>query len=109
MTGDRASQDLDRGLWRRGALVTALFALLWAVTGASGITNAAVAGAVRLTAVAVTVVAVLLILRAGAAPGASRPRQVPADWSRRFNRVGAAQGVAIGSVVALLSLCVRLM
>ena len=104
VTGDRASQDFDRGLWRRGALVTALFALLWAVTGASGITNAAAARAVRLTALAITVVAVLLILKAGAAPGAFRPRRVPADWSRRFNRVGAAQGVGIGSAVALLFL-----
>lgn len=51
----------------------------------------------------VTVVVVAIAVRSGVRPGSVGAANLPADWSRRFNRVGLVQGVAIGLAVLLLA------
>ncbi|MGH2583381.1 MAG: hypothetical protein ACRDJE_00535 [Dehalococcoidia bacterium] len=86
---------------RPGALLLALFALVWAATGISGIGNDAAVLAARLLALLVTAVVALLVLRADST-GTDRPRGVPEDWRRRFNLVSIIQFTVIGVAVAVL-------
>ena len=103
MTVDTAHQDLNRRGRQRGALILALFALLWAVAGASGMTSSgAAATVVRVAAVVMTAVAVLLAVRSGSSSTAQRPRQLPAGWYRRVGLVNVAQAVASVLAVAIL-------
>ena len=103
MTVDTAHQDLNRRGRQRGALILALFALVWAVAGASGMTSSgAAATVVRVAAVVMTAVAVLLAVRSGSSSTAQRPRQLPAGWYRRVGLVNVAQAVASVLAVAIL-------
>ena len=97
-----AETAVPAGLRRAGALITGLFGLPWALT-ASGSLQPEPATAVRLAAFAITALAVGVAL-VPPATGQDRVRRVPADWRRRFNRVGMAQAAAIIATVAALVL-----
>ncbi len=103
MNASHASPDFGRALRRRGALIIALFALVWAAAGSSGIANSAAAMLVLVVALVVTVVAVLLALPTSTARAGDRPRQLPANWNRRVGLVNIFQAVAIGLVLAVLN------
>lgn len=81
------------GLRRAGAVITGLFGLAWALA-ASGSLEAEAATAVRLAALAITVLAVGVALLPPAT-GQDRVRRVPGDWGRRCNQVGMVQAAAI--------------
>lgn len=100
MTVEHASQELDQSLRQRGALIMALFALVWAMAGRSGIASGPARVTVLVAALTVTAGVVLLAFRAG--PAAGRMRRLPASWEQRFNIVSLAQGVAIGLVIVAL-------
>lgn len=68
MAIDTAQQGWSRTLRRRGALISALFALLWVVLGVPGLPPGA-AWAVQIAAVVITAGAVLLTFRRGGTPG----------------------------------------
>lgn len=92
------AQELSRSLRRRGAIVLALFAMLWAVVGRSGLsagTTVALVGAL-----AVTALAVFAALRPAEADR-ERVRTQPANWHRQVGVVNLTQFVAIGVVVAV--------
>ncbi|BBF99485.1 MULTISPECIES: hypothetical protein [Pseudonocardia] len=84
----------DTSLRRNGALITASFGFVWALTGASALP---VPLPVVLLAATVTVVAIVVALLPGPA---ARPRRLPADWAGRYRRIGLVQGVLIAAVVA---------
>lgn len=92
---------LTRRLRRRGTLVLAAFALLWAFTAASGTGSATdvVPVAVEAAAVLVTAVAIHLGRREGAAPS-PRTVSLPANWARGVGLVNAAEVLAILAVIA---------
>ncbi|MER5458387.1 hypothetical protein ABT008_26820 [Micromonospora sp. NPDC002389] len=84
----------ERALARTGTLVLAGFALLWAV---SGLHVAPAAARIPLLVAATVLTAIVLAL------GLTRPRpqvtrRLAASWMRRFNQVGAVQGLLIGGV-----------
>ena len=80
MTTDTTAQQ-SRTFRQRGAIVLALFAVLWAAVAASGVAPAA-AWPVRIGAVLVAVAIIALAFRPGAAALPDRPRSLPsAGWS----------------------------
>jgi hypothetical protein len=98
----RVSQDDGRERRRQGALLFAVFALIWAAAGASGIADEATAMAIGVVALGVTAVAVLLAIRSGSRPVAGPQQSLPEDWRRRFLLVNVVQWVAIGLAIAVL-------
>ncbi|MFE3070062.1 hypothetical protein [Streptomyces sp. NPDC059247] len=90
---------LTRDLRRRGAIVLAVFALVWAFAGGSGIAAAPVSVAVGIVAAAVTVAAVVLAFRGTAGP-VTRLVRLPEKWNRGVGMVNAAEVVAIFAVIA---------
>ncbi|MGW0781946.1 hypothetical protein [Streptomyces sp. NPDC002913] len=96
---DAECAALTRSLRRRGTVVLSVFALVWAFAGASGLASSGAALAVEIAAVPVTVAAVLLAYRKGAAPS---PRMVdlPANWARSVGIVNVVELVAIFAVIA---------
>lgn len=89
-----AQQELSRTLRQRGALIVALFALLWAAVGASGL-SATAAWVVRIGAVVISAGALVLTFRPGGAGTPERARQQPEGWYRRVGVVNLIQFVAI--------------
>lgn len=103
MTLNAAQQELSRSLRQRGALILALFSLLWAAVGASGLPSTA-AWVVRIAAVLISAGALMLTFRPGGAETPERARQQPEGWHRRVGVVNLVQFVAIAlAVVALLA------
>jgi hypothetical protein len=98
------SQELDRDLRKRGAIIMGIIGLVWALAGSAGFTNDMARVALLVVAVAVTVFIVLLGLRVGRQPARERPRQLPENWNQRYGQVGMAQGAAIGVAVLVLIL-----
>ena len=89
---------------RKGALVLALFALLWAAAGASGLRVPGPCGAAAGTAVlaAVTAAAALAVRSGGAA--AARPRRLPDGWYHRACRIAVSLALTAGAAAAGLCL-----
>lgn len=102
MSTDTANPELDRSLRQRGAIIMALFALLWAMAGASGVASSGAADTVRILAMALTAVAVLLAVRSSSPATAQRPRRLPAGWYRSAGLVNIVQAVAIVVAVVVL-------
>ncbi|MBT3152315.1 hypothetical protein HTV45_15715 [Streptomyces sp. CHD11] len=100
-TEDAECHELTRQLRRRGTLVLAVFAMLWAFSGASGTGSATdvVPVTVEVAAVLVTVVAIYLGHREGAAPS-PRTVSLPANWARGVGIVNGAEVLAILAVIA---------
>lgn len=96
---DAECAALTRTLRRRGTVVLSVFALVWAFAGASGLASSGAALAVEIAAVPVTVAAVLLAYRKGAAPS---PRMVdlPENWARSVGVVNVVELAAIFAVIA---------
>ncbi|MFF9912733.1 DUF7010 family protein [Streptomyces sp. NPDC013457] len=102
MTTDTADAEclaLTRTLRRRGAIVLAVFALVWALAGGSGITAAPVSVAVGVVAALVTAGAVVLAFRGTAGP-VTRPVRLPEKWNRGVGMVNMAELVAIFVAIA---------
>ncbi|MFD3659449.1 DUF7010 family protein [Streptomyces sp. NPDC058659] len=98
-TADAECRALTRGLRRRGAIVLAVFALVWAFAGGSGIASVAVSGIVGTLAVIVTAGA-LVAARRGTAGPVTRTVTLPEKWNRGVGLVNAAELVAIFAVIA---------
>ncbi|MFB8119420.1 hypothetical protein ACFQ6U_10970 [Streptomyces sp. NPDC056465] len=96
---DAECAALTRTLRRRGTVVLSVFALVWALAGASGLASGGAALAVEIIAVPVTAVAVFLAYRKGAAPS---PRMVdlPHNWARSVGIVNVVELAAIFAVIA---------
>ncbi|MGI5426531.1 DUF7010 family protein [Streptomyces sp. CA-179760] len=93
---------LTRTLRRRGTLVLAVFALVWAVAAASGAgsaTDPAPLG-IEVGGVLLTVVALCLGYRKGAAPS-PRTVSLPANWTRGVGIVNTIELVAVFAVIAV--------
>ncbi len=101
MTVDTVMQDQSRSLRRRGALILALFALLWAAVGASGLPSGA-AWTVRIAAVVVSAGVILLTFRLGHAGAPERQRRQPEGWYRHVGVVNLAQFGTIALAVLIL-------
>jgi hypothetical protein len=82
-------------LRRSGALLLALFAQAWAVGSLAGLSGWAVT-AVLAVSVPTTLVAVVLAARV---PPEDAGEPVARDWRRRYNRIGAVQGVLVAATV----------
>ncbi|MER7952882.1 hypothetical protein ABTY59_36435 [Streptomyces sp. NPDC096079] len=98
-TTDAECLALTRNLRRRGAIVLAVFALVWAFAGGSGIAAVPVSVTVGVVAAAVTVGAVVLAFRGAAGP-VTRLVRLPEKWNRGVGLVNAAELVAIFAVIA---------
>ncbi|MCW2875124.1 hypothetical protein [Actinacidiphila oryziradicis] len=98
-TADAECAALTRNLRRRGTLVLSVFALVWAFAGASGMASSTAALAVEIAAGTLTVAAIVLAYRKGAAPS---PRMVslPDNWARGVGIVNVVEVVAIFAVIA---------
>lgn len=96
-----AARPTPASLERSGAVVTAVFAAAWAFTGTTAVHAPAVAVGSRVGALAVTAAAVVLAVTVGSrrrTDGAAEA-DLPADWRRQFDVIGAVQGGAIAVVV----------
>ncbi|MFE7550321.1 hypothetical protein [Streptomyces gardneri] len=98
-TTDAECVALTRGLRRRGAIVLAVFGLVWALAGGSGVAAAAVSVAVGVVAAAVTVGAVVVAFRGTRGP-VTRTVRLPEKWNRGVGLVNGAELVAIFAVIA---------
>lgn len=99
-TAGSTEQAVSRSFRQRGALVLALFAVLWAAVAASGL-PAALGWPVRIGAVvvAVAIIAATYRRRPGAVP--ERVRTLPRDWRRSVGIVNGAQFAVIALVVVV--------
>lgn len=101
MAIEHPTVDTGPNLRRQGMLILGVFALIWALMGASGLGNATAEIAVQIVAVVVTVILVVIAVQSDTAFDAMQ--RLPPDWNRRYNRVGLLQAGAIGvAVVALI-------
>jgi hypothetical protein len=96
----RSPQAHSRTLRRRGALILAPFALLWAVVAASGLPGGA-AWAVRIGAVVLAGAAIAVTFRSGRDGTPERTRHQPDGWYRWVGLVNLAQFVVIALIVAV--------
>jgi hypothetical protein len=87
-------------MWRRGVLVLALFALAWALVGASGLPTGA-AWALRIVAVMLVAAAIAAAYRPAAVGAVERERRLPGGWRRRVGIVNVTQFVVIALVVVV--------
>ncbi|WP_329621063.1 hypothetical protein OG357_11570 [Streptomyces sp. NBC_01255] len=98
-TADAECLALTRSLRRRGAIVLAVFGLVWAFAGGSGIAAAPASVAVGVVAAVVTAGAVVIAFRGTRGP-VNRPVRLPEKWNRGVGLVNAAELVAIFAVIA---------
>ena len=101
MTVEPECQQLDVGVRRRGVLIMAGFAIIWAMAGSTGVGDPTASRALFAAAVALAVLAAAPAVRSGWLPASSRRRRLAEDWQRQFNWVGAAEAVGIGIAVAI--------
>jgi hypothetical protein len=99
MTEDTECLTLTQNLRRRGAIVLAVFALVWACAAGSGIALMPVAVAVGATGAVLTGVAVALAFRGAAGP-ARRAVRLPEKWNRGVGLVNGLEVVAVFAVIA---------
>lgn len=90
-----AASPSDGALRRVGALVTALFGLPWALTGATAL-SAPVPAVVASAAISAT--CTIIALRSRPTP---RRRRLSHRWRVNYRTIGVTQGVAIALVVAV--------
>jgi hypothetical protein len=104
MTVGTSPVDLSRALRRRGAVVVALFALLWALVAASGLPSG-VAAPVRVVAALASGAALGLVIAGSRgrrqAPSPERVRRQPEGWHRRVGVVNLLEAVAIALTVVV--------
>jgi hypothetical protein len=98
-TIDAECLTLTRDLRRRGAIVLAVFALVWAFAAGSGIAAVPVSVAVGVVAAAVTVGAVVTAFRGTTRP-VTRTVRLPEKWNRGVGLVNVAEVAAIFVVIA---------
>lgn len=98
---DPDCQGLDVGVRRRGVLILAGFAIIWAMAGSTGVSDPTSSRALFAAAVALAVLAVVPALRPGWLPAASRQRRLADDWHRRYARVVVAEAAGIGVAAAV--------
>ncbi|MFF5339940.1 DUF7010 family protein [Streptomyces althioticus] len=100
-TADAECLALTWKLRRRGTLVLSVFALVWALAGASGTGSATdlVPVSIEVAAVAVTAVAIYLGHRKDAAPS-PRTVSLPENWARGVGVVNAVELAAVFAVIA---------
>lgn len=98
-TVDAECLTLTRDLRRRGAIVLAVFALVWAFAAGSGIAAVPVSVAVGVVAAAVTVGAVVTAFRGTRGP-VTRTVRLPEKWNRGVGLVNVAEVAAIFVVFA---------
>ncbi|MFF8838836.1 DUF7010 family protein [Streptomyces sp. NPDC015130] len=98
-TTDAECLALTRGLRRRGAIVLAVFGLVWALAGGSGVTAGPVAVAVGVVAAAVAGGAVVVAFRGTRGP-VHRLVRLPEKWNRGVGLVNGAELLAIFAVIA---------
>ncbi|GAB3530594.1 hypothetical protein [Arthrobacter monumenti] len=98
ITVDTAAQEQSRIMRRRGAVILAMFAVLWAAVGASGLTTGP-AGVVRIAAIVPSAAIVLLAHRPGSAEMPERKRYQPQGWYRHVGIVNLVQAAAIAVTV----------
>lgn len=96
-----ASDEIDRRLRRRGAIITSFFALYWAI-GVPGLASAASQLTLLAGSLVMTVVSVVYAIRANSTSTATQPRMLHPNWKLRFYVVGLVQSLAI--VVVILAL-----
>ncbi|WP_404787457.1 hypothetical protein [Streptomyces pristinaespiralis] len=99
MTTDTECLTLTQNLRRRGAIVLAVFALVWAFAAGSGIAAMPVSVTVGAVGAVLTVVAVVLAFRGAAGP-ARRMVELPEKWNRGVGLVNAVEVVAVFAVIA---------
>ncbi|MFJ8077225.1 hypothetical protein ACIQ7Q_25665 [Streptomyces sp. NPDC096176] len=99
MTTDTERLTLTQQLRRRGAVVLAVFALVWAFAAGSGLASTTAAVVVGIVGAALTVAAVVAAFR-GAAGTARRMVRLPGKWNRGVGLVNALEVVAIFAVIA---------
>lgn len=97
MTTNDVRSTHSRDLRRRGAVVLAVFALLWGAVAASGL-PAGAAWTVRVVAVLTSAVLVATALRSGGSRP-ERSRRQPEGWHRWVGIVNLGQFVVIALVV----------
>ncbi|CAM5594131.1 hypothetical protein [Streptomyces narbonensis] len=98
-TTDAECLALTRGLRRRGAIVLAVFGLVWALAGGSGIAAGPVSVAVGVLGVVVAAGAVVVAFRGTRGP-VNRLVRLPEKWNRGVGLVNGAELLAIFAVIA---------
>ena len=101
VTADPECQQLDLGVRRRGVLILAGFAIIWAMAGSTGVSDPTSSRILFGAAVALAVLVAVPALRSGWLPISARPRRLAEDWQRRYNRVAVAEAGGIGVAVAV--------
>jgi hypothetical protein len=101
MTVDQECQQFDVGVRRRGVLILAGFAIIWAMAGSTGVTDPTTSRVLFAAAVALAVLVAVPALRSGRLPPSSQRRRLAEDWQRRYIRVGAAEAAGIAAAVAV--------
>lgn len=99
-TGVSADTAMHR---RSGAALMSGFALVWALTGASGLPT----GGVLVSIIAVGLTALVVVTAFSDRGTAGYDGPVAADWRRRYNRIGLVEMLAIAAVVAMALLTGR--
>ena len=98
---ETASDEIDRRLRRRGAILTSFFALYWAL-GVPGLASASAQLTLLAVSLAMTVVSVTYAIRANSTPTATPPRMLRPNWTLRFYAVGLVQSFVIVVVIVAL-------
>ncbi|MEU3686883.1 DUF7010 family protein [Streptomyces narbonensis] len=98
-TTDAECLALTRGLRRRGAIVLAVFGLVWALAGGSGVAAAPVPVVLGVVAAVVTAGAVVVAFRGTKGP-VNRLVRLPEKWNRGVGLVNGAELLAIFAVIA---------
>jgi len=90
---------------RNGAMITAAFALAWALSATTAIPSGPAATGARVVAVTVTALAMIaaVVFAAERRPGHATASGLPVDWQRRFNVIGAVQCASIALLVLIAS------
>lgn len=104
MSGTTPTSAEMQAMRRSGALVLAVFALVWAAGGISGIESAALVTVLRTIAVVVSALTIGLALRYGSRSAPNRPQRMMPGWRRRLGLVNVLQTAGIGLAILLLGL-----
>ncbi|MFE4589979.1 hypothetical protein [Streptomyces laurentii] len=99
-TADAECLDLTRTLRRRGAAVFSVFAVVWALAGASGVASALAPTLVGAAVAVAVTAAVLVVAFRGTAGPVTRPVRLPERWQRGIGLVNGIQLVVIFAVIA---------
>ncbi|MGE3911919.1 MAG: hypothetical protein AB7K36_21350 [Chloroflexota bacterium] len=95
--------DAGPMLRRRGAIILAVFACIWAAGGISRLGALSEMLPALIGVVAVTVIIIVYALRSDQSASPSAPTRLPPDWNRRLGLVNLLQAAGIVVSVVLLS------